>query len=273
MEFDDEIITLWPEQRSETIARVEQELAVTAGAVRDPADSTTWFLPHPQAAGIIRQQRLDDPTRYPAVARVIVRPDHVVVFPDDTEGRARKFVTWLLSLGPWDVAIRDQAPVRVGSPAEIYANNTWVDPDASADPTEIPPRTGTVLVIKRHHRVGGNVSESVLVHDSGVMSYAQSFPVEDATATYRRLPPELLAHWLNLVQHLPLDVDAPGPDDEYIDPVFVSIETPDDTFGVPKVDAARPPEPYRELLSLVREWITALRTDRAAMPPGLLPYP
>jgi hypothetical protein len=155
---------------------------------------------------------------------------------------------------------------------DIYAETEWDDPDANLDPTEAPPRTGTIVAMIRYHQVGG-MGEEILVHDTGIMSYEQSYPVKDSVKTYRRLPPELLRQWLSLVNGLPLDADAPGPDDEYIDPVFLSVETPIDSTGTSKLDAARPTQPYREFMSLVNSWAVALRADRAAMPTGLLAYP
>lgn len=271
--FDDEVLLLRPLNGGVNGAAIEQHLAETPGAFRDPHEPSTWILAmHPQDVEKLRQARIEDPRSFSFDPRVVVSPDVVVVYPGTT-GHGRRFVHWLLSQGPCELTVRGQVIGRVISPSDIYSEDEWDDPDAYLDPTETPPRTGTVVTVLRHHQVGGEVSEDILVHDAGVMSYEQRYPVGDPVKTYRRLAPELLPRWLELVKGLPLDADAPGPDDEYIDPVFVSIETPIDSQGVPKLDAARPTEPYREFLSLVNGWAAALRRDRAAMPPGLLAFP
>lgn len=270
--FDDEVLLLWPVSEGVNGATIEQHLATTPGAFRDPHEPTTWILAmHPQYVDELRQARLEDARSYPSDPRVVVSPDHVVVYPGTT-GHGRKFVHWLLSQGPCELTVRGQVIGRVTSPLDIYAEKDWDDPDAYLDPTETPPRTGTVVEFTRHHQMGGPLSEEVIVHDSGVMSYEQRHPVADPVKTYRRLAPELLGRWLTLIKRLSFKSDAPGPDGEYIDPVLVSFETPTDC-QTPKIDAARPTEPFREFVSLVNGWTTAMREDRAAMPPGLLPYP
>lgn len=271
--FDDEVLLLWPVNKGVNGAAIEQHLAATPGAFRDPHEPATWILAmHPQYVDELCRARLEDARSYPSDPRVVVSPDHVVVYPGST-GHGRKFVHWLLSQGPCELTVRGQAVGRVTSPSDIYAENDWDDPDAYLDPTETPPRTGTVIEIRRYHEVNGSLSECVAIHDSGVMSYEQHYPVEDPAKTYRRLSPALLARWLELIKPLPITGDAPGRDGEYIDPVFLNVEIPTDIIGAPKIDAARPPEHYRELLALTDAWTVALRANRGAMPPGLLPYP
>lgn len=269
--YDDEVLLLRPMNLRVNDATIEQHLEETPGAFRDPHEPSTWILAmHPQYVEKLRQARIEDPRSFSFDPRVVVSPGHVVVYPGTT-GHGRKFVHWLLSQGPCELIVRGQVVGPVTLPSDIYADEEWDDPDL--DPTESPPRTGTNVVIERFRLVGGDVSENVIVHDAGVMSYEQIYPVNDLAKTYRRLSPALLTRWLILTKPLPITGDAPGPDGEYVDPVFLRIETPIEVLGMPKIDAARPKEHYRELLSLVNEWTTALRQDRAAMPPGLLIYP
>jgi len=268
-EFDDDVLLLRPVNQGVNGATIEQHLAETPGAFRDPQEPTTWILAmHPEYIEKLRRARIEDPRSYPFDPRVVVSPDHVVVYPGTT-GHGRKFVHWLLSQGPCDLTVRGQVIGRVALPSDIYEEEEWDDPDADLDPTERPPRTGTTLTIQ-HDREG--LSEDLTVHDSGVLSYEQREPIDDPVKTYRRMAPELLAQWLELVKCLPLDADEPGPDGTYVDPVLVSLETPTNS-RTPRIDAAHPAEPYRELMLLVNGWVTALREDRAAMPPGLLPFP
>lgn len=268
--FDDEVLLLHPVNGSADAATIEQHLAGTPGAFRDPHDPSTWILAgHPQFVDELRRKRVENPTRYLPDPRVIVTPEYVTVVPG-VSGRGRKFVHWLLSQGPCDLTVRGQAIGRVTSPSDIYAEEEWDDPDAWFDPTETPPRTGSVITVMRHHP---RLREHVAVHDSGVVSYAQWLPDETPEKTFLRMSPELLSRWLELVKRLPLEADAPGPDDSYIDPVLVELDIPTDIIAVTKMDAARPTEPCQEFFSLVNEWAAALRNDRAAMPPGLLPFP
>src|SRR5512140_2098914 len=162
--FDDEVLLLWPVSKVVNGATIEQHLAATPGAFRDPHEPATWILAmHPQYVDELRRARLEDARSYPSDPRVVVSPDHVVVYPGTT-GHGRKFVHWLLSQGPCDLTVRGQAMGRVASPSDIYAENDWDDPDLYLDPTETPPRTGTVVVIERFHEVSGSVTEEVVVH-------------------------------------------------------------------------------------------------------------
>lgn len=265
--FDDEILLLRPVEGSVDTAAVEARLTATPGAFRDPIERATWILArHPQDVDALRRARLEQPGHYPPDPRIAVSPEDVVVVPG-TATRERAFVTWLLSQAPWELSVRGELVGRVSSPADIYASEDWQDPALAADPTGTPPLTGAVLTIERE---GDVLSEQIAVHDAGVMSYEQLRPVADPAKTYRRLSPELLARWHDLVARLPLDADAPGPDGAYVDPVFVRLDEPTDLVAMPKIDAARPPDAYRELLALVDGWAAALRADRAAMPAGLI---
>lgn len=271
--FDNEVLLLSPVCGSVDITAVEHHLESTPGAFRDPIDPLVWILSaHPQEIENLRRERVEHPTEYPlGLARVVTSSKNVVVYPDYSTGRSRQFVTWLLTQGPCALEVRGEVIGQVATPSDIYASaDTWKDPDALADPTEMPPRTGMIVSMARDL---DGLLEHVEIHDSGIMSYEQLRPVDDPQKTYRRLNPEFLARWLELIKRLPFDGDVRGPDGDYVDPVLISAETPTYTIGIPKIDAARPTEAYQEFIGLVNGWATALRGDRAAMPPGLLPYP
>lgn len=268
--FDDEVLLLRPVDDSVNGAAIEQHLTETPGAFRDPHDLSTWILAgHPEFIAELRQKRIENASRYLPDPRVIVSPDAVVVVPG-VSGRGRKFVHWLLARGPCDLTVRGEAVGRVTSPSDIYTEEEWDDPDAHLDPTETPPRTGTLISIERD---SVDLSEDLAVHDSGIMSYEQRRPIEDPEKTYRRMAPEILSRWSALIEGLPPSGDAPGPDGDYVDPVIVKLYIPTDLVSAMKIDAARPTEPCREFISLVTGWIVSLREDRAAIPPGLLPFP
>ena len=265
--FDDEVLRLCPADGGVGATAIEEHLTAMPGAFRDPHEPSTWILAaHPQLVGELRRARLEDPTRYPPDPRIVVSQGDVVVVPG-SDARERAFVTWLLAQGAWELSVRGERIGRVTSPSDIYAGDDWQDPARSADPTGIPPRTGTVLTIERER---DELCEQIAVHDSGVMSYEQLRPIEDPAKTYRRLSAELLPRWRALVAQLPLEADAPGPDGSYVDPVLVRLDTPTDLAAMPKIDAARPAEAYRELVALVNAWAAALREDRTAMPAGLI---
>lgn len=267
--FDNEVLLLRPVDGGVSAAAIEAHLAATPGAFRDPCEPSTWIVAaHPQLVEEVRRARLEHPTRYPPDPRIVVSPEDIVVVPS-SDARERAFVTWLLAQGAWELSVRGDVIGRVTSPSDIYASDDWQDPELSADPTGTPPRTGTVITIERER---DGLSEQVAVHDSGVMSYEQLRPIEDPAKTYRRISTELLPRWRELVARLPLDADEPGPDGAYVDPVLVRLDTPVDLVAMPKIDAARPAEPYRELLALVNTWAAALRADRTSMPTGLIAF-
>lgn len=278
--FDTDVLLLRPATGDVDVNAVEHRLAVTPGAFRDPVHPATWILPlHPREIDDLRSARIDRPHEWPLeVARVTLSSSCVEIIPDYSTGRARQFVTWLLSHGTWILEVGGESIGPVCEPSDIYADATWQDPDVSADPTENPPRTGFAVVLNRYREVsGGSLSEELVVHSSGIMSYLQLHPVEDGAKTYRCLTPELLQSWLQLLRPLlagEVDPSEP-PDDRYEDPVFFTVEAPTKNLshGVAKLDAANPPSHYRELISLTNGWATAMRADRAAIPPGLLPYP
>jgi len=278
--FDTDVLLLRPPAGDVDVSAVDHRLVATPGAFRDPIDPATWILPlHPIEIDDLRNARLERPQEWPLeVARVRPSSSYIEVIPDYSTGRARQFVTWLLSQSSWILEVRDEVIGPVRNPSDIYADGAWQDPDASADPTENPPRTGFVVVLDRYREVsGGSLSEELVVHNSGIMSYLQLHPVEDDAKTYRRLTPELLQRWQQLLQPLlagEADQTEP-PDDRYEDPVFFAIEAPTENLshGIAKLDAANPSPHYRELISLTNGWATAMRADRTAMPPGLVPYP
>jgi hypothetical protein len=278
--FDTDVLLLRPATGDVDVNAVEHRLASTPGAFRDPVHPATWILPlHPGEIDDLRSARIGRPSEWPLeVARVTPSPSCIEVIPDYATGRARQFVTWLLDQGAWILEVGGEVIGPVREPSGIYADDTWQDPDASADPTENPPRTGFVVVLNRYREVsGGSLSEELVVHSSGLMSYLQLHPVKDGAKTYRRLAPELLQRWLQLIRPLLAgEVDqAEPPDDRYEDPVFFAVEAPTKNLshGVAKLDAANPPSHHRELISLTNGWAAAMRADRAAIPPGLLPYP
>lgn len=267
MAFDDEILLLRPIAGGVDTVAIEAHLAAMPGAFRDPLERETWILAaHPRDIDALRRARLEQPGRYPLDPRISVSPEDIVVVPG-TQARERAFVTWLLSQAPWELRVRGEVVGQVTSAADLYASEDWPAPALADDPTGTPPLAGAVLTIERE---GDELSEQIAVHDAGVMSYEQLRPVADPAKTYRRLSPELLARWRELVAHLPLDADAPGPDGVYVDPVIVRLDEPTDLVATPKIDAARPPDAYRELFALVDGWAAALRADRAAMPAGLI---
>lgn len=278
--FDADVLLLRPVTGDVDASAVEHRLAATPGAFRDPIYPATWILPlHPGEIDDLRGARIERPSEWPLeVARVTPSSSCVEVVPDYSTGRARQFVTWLLGQGTWILEVGGEVIGPVFQPSDIYADATWQDPDALADPTENPPRTGFVVVLNRYREVtGGSLSEELVVHSSGIMSYLQLHPVEDGAKTYRRLTPELLQDWLQLLRPLltgEVDPSEP-PDDRYEDPVFFAVEAPTKNLshGVAKLDAANPPLHYRELISLTNAWAAAMRADRAAIPPDLLSYP
>jgi hypothetical protein len=278
--FDTDVLLLRPAAGAVDLAEVERRLAATPGAFRDPIHPATWILPlHPGEIADLRSARLEHPQEWPLeVARVAPSLSCVEVIPDYSTGRARQFVTWLLGQGTWTLEVGGEAVGPVREPSDIYADDAWQDPDASADPTENPPRTGFLVILNRYREVsGGSLSEEIAIHSSGLMSYLQLQPVADDAKTCRRLTTEMLQRWMQLVRPLlagQADQTEP-PDDRYEDPVFFSIEGPTENLsqGVAKLDAANPPPHYRELISLTNDWAIAMRADRTAIPPGLLPYP
>lgn len=278
--FDTEVLLLRPAIGDVDVNAVVHRLAATPGAFRDPIHPATWILPlHPSEMDDLRSARIGRPLEWPLeVARVTPSSTCVEVIPDYSTGRARQFVTWLLGQGTWILDVGGEVIGHVREPSDIYADDAWQDPDASADPTENPPRTGFVVVLNRYREVsGGSLSEELVVHSSGTMSYLQLHPVEDDAKAYRRLAPGLLQRWLQMLRPLlagEADQSEP-PDGRYGDPVFFAIEAPTENLshGIAKLDAANPPPHYRELISLTNGWATAMRADRTAMPPGLLPYP
>lgn len=267
--YEDEVLLLRPDGWSVDVAAIEAHVAATPGAFRDPLDAATWILSaHPELVERLRRERVAHPTRYPelGLARVTISPDYLVVYPDSTTGRARQLVTWLLSRGTWELTVRGHVVGRVTAPLEIYGDEPWEDPDAGADPTESPPRTGSLLTFERD-RAG--TYEQLAVHDSGVLSYERMVSGGGREKLYRQLVPEMRARWNTLVSQLPLDADVPGPDGSFVDPVLLRVETPSDLVAMPKIDAARPTEPYREIVALANGWTAALRADQTAVPSGL----
>jgi hypothetical protein len=278
--FDTDVLLLRPTTGEVDVNAVEHRLAATPGAFRDPIRPATWILSlHPGEIDDLRSARIGHPHEWPLeVARVTPSSSCVEVIPDYSTGRARQFVTWLLGQGDWTLEVGGEAIGPAREPSDIYADDTWQDPDASADPTENPPRAGFVVVLNRYREVSGDsLSEELVVHSSGIMSYLQLHPIEDDAKTYRRLTPELLQRWLQMLRPLlagQADQSEP-PDGRYVDPVFFAVEAPTANLshGIAKLDAANPPPQYRELISLTNGWATAMRADRTAIPPGLLPYP
>lgn len=278
--FDTDVLLLRPATGGIDVNAVEHRLATTPGAFRDPLHPATWILPlHPGEIDDLRGARIERPSEWPLeVARVTPSSSYVEVVPDYSTGRARQFATWLLGQGTWLLEVGGKVIGSVREPSDIYADVTWQDPDASAYPTENPPRIGFVVVLNRYREVsGGSLSEELVIHSSGTMSYLQLHPAEDDAKTYRRLTPALLQRWLQMLRPLlaeEADQSEP-PDDRYDDPVFFAVEAPTENLshGIVKFDAAHPPSQYREIISLTNEWAAAMRSDRAAIPPGLLPYP
>ena len=268
--FDDEVLLLRPLNERVSAAVVEDYLDKTPGAFRDPLDNSTWYLAqHPQQIEELRKTRIDNPTRYLAEPRVIVSPQDIVVVPG-VSGRGRKFVHWLLSQSSCELSVHGRVVGRVTKPSEIYADETWEDPEASADPTESLPRVGSLVVVMLNR---ADRLESVAVHSSGVMSYEQLRPVDDPEKTYRRMAPEQVAHWQDLVRRLALQPETSDSSEPISDPVLVRIESPTEVVDIFELDSAHPHERDRDFLSLVEGWSRALREDRGAVLPGLLPYP
>lgn len=278
--FDTDVLLLRPAARVVDVSTVEHHLAAIPGAFRDPIHPATWILPlHPSEIDDLRSARLEHPQEWPfEVARVTPSSSCIEVIPDYSTGRARQFVTWLLGQGAWILEVAGEVIGPVHEPSDIYADDNWQDPDASADPTENPPRTGFVVVLNRYREVsGGSLSEELLIHSSGIVSYRQLHPAEDDAKTYRRLTPDLLQRWQQLLRPVlagAADQTEP-PDGKYEDPVFFAIEAPTKNLshGVAKLDGANPPQHCREIISLTNEWAAAMRANRTAIPAGLLPYP
>src|SRR5690349_8874864 len=148
-----------------------------------------WILVVPAAdRDRIQARREKDPTYYSSNARVFLLPDGAVeVVPGGTTldwGRAQKFVTWLLTLGPWQVTVGGKDVGRAAAPSDIYAQ-AWPDPDEPATPTESPPKTGHLATLTRE---GDDPRRMVSVHDSGFMSYTRQQGDNEQTWRGRLMP-------------------------------------------------------------------------------------
>jgi hypothetical protein len=222
------------------------------------------------AAGIRDLMRRDEPAFTTQVRR---GQRGIEVIPGESTlaaGRARKFIETLLAMGPFELEIAGNVIGEVRTAHDIYGDLPWEDPDLSEDPTESPPRTGALVTFYRD--AGSDVAESLAFHDSGIVSYVQRRPIMDVAKTYRMLSPTRRAQLWDLIAKLPLlEEDGAGPNGEYLDPVYISLETPkgdDDSYV--KLDAAKPSAEAAAFVKLVDGWAKAMRSDRNAIPPGMV---
>lgn len=147
--------------------------------------------------------------------------------------------------------------------SDIYQENWW-DPDYSEDPTETPPKLGELVMLRREERGRG---EYVAVHSDGTMSYERR-ENDDTSKIYRNLTLELQHTFEELVKALPRDRDQPGPDGNFKDPAYLSIETPTDRTDI-MIDAVRVTPEFRAIAALMDGWRSILLRDSDAVPKGL----
>jgi hypothetical protein len=268
---DEEVLLLHPAfaiERAELRARLDDIAGGVLGAFRDPHEADSWLFPLAHDAHELRVAREARPGEHGGYTRAgIVADGRVQVVPGSTDlalGRAQHVVRALLALGPWDLEVRGRPSGRVTTLRDVYARD-WPSPDDVDDPTMSPPVTGTLTTWRRELPDGREV---VAVHDSGAMSYIRDRG-DQRTVVRRRLDTATRKRWAELVAALPLDGDAPGPDGDFADAVFVAVDTPDAALGDVRIDAATAAPPYRELAGLFRLWTTALGADPEATPVGL----
>lgn len=266
---DEDVLLLRPKFALDP-QRVEQALEAVPGSFRHPARNDRWVLPSSAVmADVIRDRMRRDEATFTTQVRQVNRA--IEVIPGETwldAGRARKFVETLLAMGPFELEVGGQFVGEVRSVTDVYGDTRWEDPDFSLDPTESPPRKGNLVTF---YRDGSKVREFLAIHDSGIVSYEQREPVEDVEKTYRRIAPAQQAPLSELIAALPfLEEDGAGPAGEYIDPVYIRFETPTGEGRDAKLDAANPSPEAAPFVKVADSWVKALRSDRAAVPPGLI---
>lgn len=267
----DDVLLLRPAHALDAAA-VREILESTPGAFRHPANDREWVLPAVASLAIdLRAELEKNPQASYGTTRVRDgSPFTIEVIPSETiggAGRARKFVTALLALGPFELEVRGERLGIVETPAEIYGEADWIDPDQTDDPTESPPRTGKLITFYRDQPDGPR--EYLAVHDSGVLSYEQRRPSDDAQKTYRVLDHEARAALFALVATLPFEWEPGGGDGSYVDPAYISLEVPTGYLHDVQVDAGRPSERIRAFVELVDGWVRAFRANRAAAIAGM----
>ena len=94
-------IFLYPIDGSFDVAAVEQFLATRSDVLLDPVGSGIYMVCGlPEAKKEYRKRRLADPSRFPYVVLVTVKPDHVNVFQEygdeDRLRSARDIVRWII---------------------------------------------------------------------------------------------------------------------------------------------------------------------------------
>jgi hypothetical protein len=256
--------------------RIGHALEAMPGLFRHPTEYEWWVLPiRASMAEAIMRSIIERPHEATSATRVqrYVPGGAIVVIPGQTtadEARARKFVEMLLEMGPFELEVGGRLRGSATGPLDIYGCAPWQDPDISMDPTESPPRTGTLVTFYRDS--GSRVREYLAIHDSGIVSYEQRCPIEDAEKTYRRIAPSHQALVRQLIAALPfLEEYGAGHDNTYLDLVFTSFERPSGDGRDAKLDATRPSPEATPFVRLVDEWVQALRRDRSAVIPGLEP--
>lgn len=267
--FDKDILLLQPIEDHLNTAHIVYMLDIIPGAFRDMHEKNMWILVVPAAE---RDQTLarreKDPTYYSSNTRISLLPDATVeVVPGGTTldwGRAQKFVTWLLTLEPWQITVGGKVLGHITAPSDIYTQ-AWPDPNESANPTESPPKMGHLLTLTRE--VEGE-RRKISVHDSGFISYMSTQGDLELTRV-GRLTSELRARWPELINGLPMDSDHSGPNGEYTDPIYLMMETPTDLAEV-KLDAAHLDPALREIVTILDDWLETLTIDEHATPSGLV---
>jgi len=259
--YDYDLLTFraYPPRTGEVLELLESVPA----SIRDSRDDSRWILPH-------YGDHLGSEEEVRQYTTVTVHPDRVVVCHGNSEGglgRAKKFVGWLLSLGAWELEAGQVHVGPVSSVEEVFGRD-WPDPDLVPLPTRSPPITGRLLELRRD--VLGK-TDVLSVHSDGALSFWRLTDAGQEIGADRRLDDATCARLAILLKRPRFKGDVPGPDGEYLRPVWLTLEAPTAVEGAPKIDAARPPPAYGELMTLLEGWADALASDPMGTLTGLRP--
>ncbi|MEZ4361554.1 MAG: hypothetical protein R3B48_15310 [Kofleriaceae bacterium] len=115
-------VFLYPVDSTFDPAPIEAFLAARPDVVMDPLGSGIFMVCGiPEAVDGYREQRLEDPTQFPYVVLVTVKPEYVNVFQEygdeDRLRSARAFVRWMLQHAPCRVEdeYREDLTAKVAS--------------------------------------------------------------------------------------------------------------------------------------------------------------